>query len=311
MVFRFLLLIVYSAAMLPSFASETHTLRRVEWERDSARISLLHLRFLFDTPPNYYPAFPVEKPPAIHLDFGDTQVDSKMVTVRSVPSPLANLTVLEKRLKDGTKVTQVNIGVERTFPFFTRLEGNVLTLSLEVSSAFKEQKVLMKGKGDSTGNYVENISIQEMSSSVEILVTLARSCLGFSAYMIDEPARLVIDLPDVNVENDHEQDVDISNIKSMKPVKSENFSSLVFTVKEKTDFKTVQKHNRISVLFQKKPSAFAGKRRWIYMGAGALMLGGLGGAVILLGGDAEKPPTPASGDPDWEEPPPNPDDVIK
>jgi hypothetical protein len=291
------------------YPGEQYVLRKVEWERDSAKINLITLRFVFDEPPNYYPLFFEEQPPVIHLDFSDTRIDSNMISVRSVPPPLATLSVLEKKLQDGGTATQVAVGVESKIPFFAKREGKCIALVLDISSALRESKVILNEQDKKQGNTVKNVSIQESKSNVEILLTFSDLPLGYSAYVLDDPPRLAVDLPNVSIDSDREEKVDVAPIITMKPVKKDNFTSLIFSLNKKVTVKTIQKGNRISLILPRDRKFLDEKKRWIYLSAGALLVGGT--AVLMSGGDTKStkaPPAGSTGD-DWSSPPPTPDNI--
>ena len=164
----FLIYILASSAV----AKETATLQKVEWGRDKDNANLIYLGFVFDHAPNHYPAFFVDKPPTIHIDFNETQLNAYMIPLQNVPPPLTKLALREKELKDGTTIVQVDVGVEKKFPFYTKMERNIVLVLFDVSASLKQQKVVLNKKGSGEGNSIQNIAVRSLQDYVEILVTL-------------------------------------------------------------------------------------------------------------------------------------------
>ncbi|MFH0921662.1 MAG: AMIN domain-containing protein [Fibrobacterota bacterium] len=305
----FLLLLL---AFTSAFARDWSVLQKVEWERDTTQSGTIQLRFTLKDPPNYYPVFFEEDPPAMRIVFSGTRLDSNMTEVRTVPPPLTGFSVTEKRLAKGDPVTQIAIGLEKKCPFTTKLEKDVITLSIDVSSLIRGNKIIVDKKESAEGvNRVRNISVQETSNNVEIMLTLASPAMGFSAYTLDSTPRLVVDLPGVLADSAAARAVDIAPVCTLMTIAKENFTRLVFSLKKKVDVKTMQKGNRLSLLLPREKSMMERNKKWVYLSASALLLGGVGGAVMLMGGDEGAKPatdeTPA-GD-NWRTKPPHPSEI--
>lgn len=308
---RIAILLLFAASMLT--AGEDYVLKRVEWERDTVKSALLHLRFTFNQAPAYFPVFFEEAPPSIRLSFSDTRLDSLMATLKSFPPPLTGLALTEKKLAAGGTVVMVGVGLDRKYPFQTKLDRKTLTLSIEGGAGLRTQKVVHESNvSQPDAITVRNLSVQSLESNVEVLLAFDRPVMGFSAYVLDSLPRLILDLPGVVWTGEGaEEKIEVPPIKGLKVVTQGKFTSLVFSIDKKCEIRTLQKKNRISVILPREKSLLEKNRKWIYLSASALMLGGLGGAILMGGseGTPEKDKTDGgsgTGD-DWNDPPPNPD----
>ena len=308
----YLLLIL---ASVPASARDWSVLQQVNWERDTDTNTppAIAIHFTLKDPPNYYPVFFEENPPALRIVFSGTLLDSGLTGAASVPPPLTSFNVVEKRLAKGEPVTQIVIGIEKKCPFTTKLEKDVITLTLDVTALIRGRRMIVNRAGESEGvNRVRNILVQETAGSVEILLEMDTPAPAFSAYVLDSTPRLVVDLPGVQSDSGvAPRDVRIPPVCSLMTVTKENFTRLVFTLNRKIDVKTLQRGTRLSLILPREKTLMERNRKWVYLSASALLLGGVGGAVMMSGGSSDKPTEQSPSGDTWRTKPPNPGDIPR
>jgi len=221
------------------------------------------------------------------MDFSDTRIDPNANYIQNIPPPLANLKIVEKALDEETAVTQINVSTEEKFPFYTKKKGNAVFVFFEVKAGYLKQKIFRNQVKESGENTIRHVSIHSLKEKVEVLITLTKPVPSFPVFFLDDPPRMVIDLPDVKMEKKISEEIKVGQIKSVKSVHMEDLTSLIFRVKKASAFESVQKGNQISIFLPWNSAEIARRKRWIYLSAGVLLLGGGVGAV-LLGGSEDK-----------------------
>jgi hypothetical protein len=303
-----ILFVALCCCMVQTLHAQRSMLNKIELERNNDSILI---SFVFDNPPSEYPAFLMLEKTALHLDFYNSVLGKETRFRQMVPPPLTGFAMAGKILNDGTSVIQVDIATEQTFPFTTRRDNDRIVVSMDISKGFKKTAQLFKGTEQDGSNTIKNLFVRASKEQVEIVISLSKAIEQFPVYMLTDPDKLVLDLPQVMVANALSEDISVSPIKKMHFIKSADFSSLVFDLEKKVEYKTLQLGNEIHIMLAWNEKTIAQRRFWSYVSVtavtSAILVGG--GALILLNSSADKEKQPAvtPGDDGWNDPPPKPE----